>query len=96
MQAILNVCQAHPGEIRNIICEQCIRLQCPQCSKESHQTLKGHKNYNDFLGHTQETYEFWSFGVRVALVTSFLPKHNIKAEAGHQICGRGHQRNNFE
>ena len=60
MQANLNECQAHPGEIREMICEQCKKIQCPKCSKASHKTLKGHKPAL-FNCRLQETYEFLEF-----------------------------------
>ena len=60
MQANLNQCQAHPGETKDTICEQCETLQCPKCSKESHKALKGHKPAS-FSCRLQETFEFLDF-----------------------------------
>ena len=60
MQASLNECQTHPGEIREMICAQCKKIQCPKCSKASHKTLKGHKPAF-FSSRLQETYEFLEF-----------------------------------
>jgi len=71
MQANLNQCQIHSGEIKDAICEKCKKVFCFKCSKETHKTQKGHSPFQ-YTGKLTETHELLGFLGKGGYVMCFL------------------------
>lgn len=80
MQADLNQCQIHSGEITDMICVNCEKILCSKCSREAHKTKKGHAPFV-FSSKLLETHQFLGFlgkGGYGYVLSAFYPLTDLK------------------